>query len=133
MVKGVDHIGILVGNLDETLQLYQNLFGAKLEKLETLPDRGVKAAIIDVGGTTKLEILEPLPGSNMAKTLEKRGEGIQHIALSVDDVNQGLDNLSEKGVELIDKKARPGLEGMVAFMHPKAVKGVLVELCEKEA
>lgn len=131
MVKGVDHIGILVGNLEETLQLYQNLFGAKSGKIKTLPERGVKGAMVDVGGDTKFEILEPLPESAMAKALEKRGEGVQHICFEVDNVDQELASLSEKGVELIDKKARPGFEGMVAFLHPKSTKGVLIELCQE--
>lgn len=131
MVRGVDHIGILVGNLEDTMQLYQNLFGAKPGKIETLAERGVKAAIVDMGGDTKFEILEPLPESGMAKALEKRGEGVQHICFEVDNVDQELASLSQKGVELIDKKARPGLEGMVAFLHPKSTKGVLIELCQK--
>ena len=132
MIKGVNHIGILVRNLDETLQLYQNLFGAKPGKIETLPERGVKAVMVGIGGDTKLEILEPLPGSGMAKTLEKRGEGVQHICLEVDNIDQELVSLSKKGVELIDKKARSGLEGMVAFVHPKSTRGVLVELCQTD-
>ncbi len=131
MIKGVNHIGILVANLEETLKLYQNLFGAKWGEIKTLPERGVKAAIADVGVDTKLEFLEPLPESSMAKALEKRGEGIHHICFEVEDTDQELASLSEKGVVLIDTKARPGLEGMVAFIHPKSTKGVLIELCQK--
>jgi methylmalonyl-CoA epimerase len=130
MVKGVGHIGILVRNLDETLQLYQDLFGAKPGEVETVAEQGVKTVLVDVGGTTKLEFLEPLPESNMAKALEKRGEGLHHICLEVDNVDQSLDSLASKGVELIDKKARRGLEGMIAFVHPKSLKGVLIELCQ---
>jgi methylmalonyl-CoA/ethylmalonyl-CoA epimerase len=78
-----------------------------------------------------LELLEPLPGSNMAKVLEKRGEGLHHITFEVDDVDKELSHLSELGIELIDKKSRPGLDGMVAFIHPKSLRGVLVELCQK--
>lgn len=130
MVKGVGHIGILVRNLDETLQLYQDLFGAKPGKVETVAEQGVKTVLVDMGGTTKLEFLEPLPESNMAKALEKRGEGLHHICLEVDNVDQSLDSLASKGVELIDKKARRGLEGMIAFVHPKSLKGVLIEVCQ---
>ncbi len=130
MVKGVNHIGILVRNLDETLQLYQNLFGAKPGKIEAATAQGLKAVMLDIGGDTKLEILEPLPGSGMAKTLEKRGEGVQHICFEVDNIEQELASLSQKGAELIDKKARRGLEGAIAFVHPKSTKGVLVELCQ---
>ena len=130
MVKEVSHIGILVRNLGETLQLYQDLFGAKPGKIETVAEQGVKTVLVDMGGATKLEFLEPLPESGMAKVLEKRGEGLHHISLEVDNINQSLDSLASKGVELIDKKARGGLEGMVAFVHPKSVKGVLIELCQ---
>ena len=131
MAQKVDHIGILVGNLDEALKLYEDCFGAEVDRLETVPEQGVKAAVLSLGQGAHLELLEPLPGSNMAKVLEKRGEGLHHITFEVDDVEQELSRLSERGVELIDKKSRPGLEGMVAFIHPKSVRGVLVELCQK--
>jgi methylmalonyl-CoA epimerase len=131
MAKRVDHIGILVSNIDEAMKLYSDCFGAKVDKIETLGDRGVKAAILSLGQGANLELLEPLPGSNMAKILEKRGEGLHHITLEVDDVDKELSRLSGVGIELIDKKARPGFEGMVAFIHPKSLRGVLVELCQK--
>jgi len=130
MVKGLAHVAILVRNLDETLQLYQDLFGAKPGKIETIPEQGVKTVMVDLGGITKLEVLEPLPESNMARVLEKRGEGLHHISLEVDNTDQALESLASKGVELIDKKARRGAEGMIAFIHPKSVKGTLVELCQ---
>jgi len=131
MAKRVDHIGILVSNIDEAMKLYSDCFGAKVDKFETLGDRGVKAAILSLGQGANLELLEPLPGSNMAKILEKRGEGLHHVTLEVDDVDKELSRLSGVGIELIDKKARPGFEGMVAFIHPKSLRGVLVELCQK--
>ena len=131
MTKKVDHIGILVGNLDEAIKLYKDCFGAEVDKIETLPERGVKAAILSLGQGANLELLEPLAGSNMAKVLEKRGEGLHHITFEVDNVDKELSRLSERGIELVDKKSRPGLEGMVAFIHPKSLRGVLVELCQK--
>ena len=131
MVKRIDHIGILVSNLDEATRLYQDCFGAEIGKIETLPERGVKAAILSLGQGTNLELLEPLPGSNMAKIMEKRGEGLHHMTFEVDDVDKEISRLAERGMELIDKKARPGFEGMVAFVHPKSARGVLVELCQK--
>ena len=131
MTKKVDHIGILVGNLDEAIKLYEDCFNAEVDKIETLAARGVKAAILSLGQGANLELLEPLPGSNMAKVLEKRGEGLHHISFEVDDVDKELGRLSELGIELIDNKSRPGLEGMVAFIHPKSLRGVLVELCQK--
>jgi methylmalonyl-CoA/ethylmalonyl-CoA epimerase len=131
MARKVDHIGILVSNIDEAIRLYQDCFGAEVSKIETLAERGVKAAILSLGQGTNLELLEPLPDSNMAKVLEKRGEGLHHMTFEVDDVDKEISRLAERGMELIDKKARPGFEGMVAFVHPKSVRGVLVELCQK--
>lgn len=131
MVKEVHHIGILVSNLDEATRLYQDCFGAEVDRTEILPERGVKATVLSLAQGPKLELLEPLPDSNMAKILEKRGEGLHHITFEVDDVDKELSRLSELGVELIDKKSRRGLEGMVAFIHPKSLRGVLVELCQR--
>ncbi len=130
MAKRVDHIGILVSNLDEAIKLYEDCFDVQVEKVETISEQGVKAAILSLAQGAKLELLEPLPGSNMAGVLEKRGEGLHHITLEVDDVDKELSRLSRR-VELIDKKPRHGLEGMVAFIHPKSLRGVLVELCQK--
>ena len=130
MVIGIGHVAILAGNLDETVNLYRKLFGATSSEVKAIAEQGVKTAMLDIGGS-KLEILEPLPGSGMEKILEKRGEGIHHICLEVDNIEQTLDFLAGEGVNLIDQKARRGLEGMVAFIHPKSTKGVLVELCQK--
>ena len=131
MARKVDHIGILVSDLNEAIELYVNCLNAEVSKIETIPDRGVKAAVLSLDQGANLELLEPLPDSNMAKVLEKRGEGLHHITFEVDDVDKELSRLSEMGIELIDKKARPGLEGMVAFIHPKSLRGVLIELCQK--
>jgi methylmalonyl-CoA/ethylmalonyl-CoA epimerase len=131
MAQKLDHIGILVSNLDDAIKLYEDCFGAEVDRIETVSEQGVKAVILSLGQGAKLELLEPVPDSNMAKVLEKRGEGLHHITFEVDDVDRELSRLSERGVELIDKKSRRGLEGMVAFIHPKSVRGVLVELCQK--
>ena len=131
MAKRVDHIGILVSNLDEATRLYQDCFGVRIGKIETLPGPGVKAAMLSLGDGTNLELLEPLPGSNMARVLESRGEGLHHIAFEVGDIDSELDHLSGGGIELIDRKARSGLDGMIAFIHPKSLRGVLIELCQK--
>jgi len=131
MAKKVDHIGILVSNLDEAIKLYKDCFDTEVDRVETISEQGVKAAILSLAQGAKLEFLEPLPGSNMAKVMEKRGEGLHHITFEVDDVNKELSRLSERGIALVDKKSRPGLEGMVAFIHPKSLRGVLVELCQK--
>jgi len=132
MANRIAHIAILVSDLDEAVKLYEDLFGTKLDMSKTVSEQGVKAAILSLADGAKLELLEPLPGSNMARMLEKRGEGLHHIAFEVDNVDKELDRLSEKGVELIDKKSRPGVEGMVAFIHPKSIRGVLTELCQED-
>jgi len=132
MANRIAHIAILVSNLDEAVKLYEDLFGTKLDMSKTVSEQGVKAAILSLADGAKLELLEPLPGSNMARMLEKRGEGLHHIAFEVDNVDKELDRLSEKGVELIDKKSRPGVEGMVAFIHPESIRGVLTELCQED-
>ena len=131
MVKGIGHIAVLAGNLEETVAIYQELLGASPGEVKTLPELGVKVAVLDVGGETELEVLEPLPGSNLEKVLKERGEGIHHICFEVDDIERELELLAGKGVNLIDRKARRGLEGMVAFIHPRATRGVLVELCQR--
>lgn len=131
MAKRIDHIGILVSNLNEAMKLYRDCFGAEVDTIETISEQGVKAAVLSLAQGAKLELLEPLPDSNMAKVLEKRGEGLHHITFEVKDVNKELSRLSERGIELVDKQSRPGLEGMVAFIHPKSLRGVLVEICQK--
>ena len=132
MIKKVHHVAIIVKNLDEALQLYENLFGAKPAKIETIPQQGVKAALLPMAEGGEIELIEPInPESGVAKFLESRGEGVHHICLEVDDVDQELCLLAEKGVQLIDKQGRPGLAGKVGFIHPKATKGVLIELAQK--
>jgi methylmalonyl-CoA/ethylmalonyl-CoA epimerase len=93
-------------------------------------DQGVKAGMLSFPAGPNLELLEPLPDTRIAATLEKRGEGIHHICFEVDEIDSELTSLANTGVELIDKKPRRGVEGMVAFIHPKSLKGVLAELCQ---
>ncbi len=132
MIRKVDHIAIVVKNLDEALQLYEKLLGVKPAKIETISQQGVKAALLPLAEGGEIELIEPInPESGVAKFLESRGEGLHHICLEVDNVDQELSLLAEKGVHLIDKQGRPGLAGKVGFIHPKATKGVLIELAQK--
>ena len=132
MIKKVDHIAIAVKNLDEALKLYDDLFGAKPSKIETLPQQGVRAALLPMAEGGEIELLEPIdPQSGVAKFLESRGEGIHHICLEVENVDQELCAMADKGVQLIDKQGRSGLAGKVGFLHPKSTKGVLIELAQK--
>jgi methylmalonyl-CoA epimerase len=132
MIKKVHHVAIVVKNLDEALELYSNLFGIKPAKVEAVPEQGVKAALIPLAEGGEIELLEPIdPQSGVAKFLERRGEGIHHICLEVDNIDQELSLLAEKGAELIDKQGRKGLAGKVGFIHPKSTKGALIELAQK--
>jgi methylmalonyl-CoA epimerase len=132
MIKKLDHVAIVVKNLDEALKLYDELFGVKPTKIETIPQQGVKAALLPFKEGGEIELLEPTdPQSGVAKFLENKGEGIHHISLEVDDVDKELSQLAEKGVALIDKQGRPGLAGKIGFIHPKSTKGVLFELAQK--
>ena len=131
MIKKLDHIAVAVKSIDETLSLYTDTLGLKLIKREDVPDQGVKAALIQIGDS-EIELLEPLdPNGGVARFLERNGEGMHHICLEVDDVNAELKALGEKGVQLIDKQGRPGLAGLVGFLHPRSLHGVLIELAQK--
>ncbi|MBI2450262.1 MAG: methylmalonyl-CoA epimerase [Candidatus Nealsonbacteria bacterium] len=122
MIKRVDHIALAVKNLDETLKVWHNLFGLKPSKIEIVPEQKVKAAILRVG-RVKIELLEPVDSeSTITKFLEKKGEGLHHIAFEVDKINEEI---------IIGKKVRNGLVGKVGFIHPKDTSGVLVELVQK--
>lgn len=132
MVKKVNHIGIAVKSIEEAKKLYE-LLGLKVDGEEVVEDQRVKVAFIQVG-ETRIELLEPTdPSSPVYKFIEKRGEGIHHIALEVEDIQKMLKILGESGVELIDKEPRIGAHNTrIAFIHPKSTRGVLLELCEEK-
>ena len=128
----VAHIGIAVRNLDEALRLYHEALGLPLHGRESVASDGVNVAFLPAGDT-ELELLEATdPASPVARFIEKRGEGIHHIALEVDDVAKTLNNLRDHGYRLIDEEPRTGAGGVrVAFVHPRSTNGVMIELCEK--
>ena len=131
MIKRIDHIAVAVKSLDETLEVFKSVFGVEVSHTETIPDQGVKAALIKIGDG-EIEFIEPVdPEGGVAKFIERRGEGIHHICLEVDNIEETLNSLAANGVALIDKKPRKGLAGMIGFVHPKSTKGVLFELAEK--
>ncbi len=132
-ISHIEHLGIAVKSLDEAIPYYENVLGVKCYSIEEVADQKVKTAFFKVG-QTKLELLEPTSeDSTIAKFIEKRGEGIHHLAFAVaDGVANALAEVEEKGVRLIDKAPRKGAEGLnIAFLHPKSTLGVLTELCEK--
>ncbi len=129
----VDHIGIAVKNIDQSAKFYTDLLGLKLTGTEEVTEQKVRTAFIPAG-ESEIELLESLsPDGPIGKFIEKNGEGIQHIALRVDDIEAALEELKNKGVKLIDEKPRYGAGGAkIAFIHPKATGGVLLELCQRD-
>ncbi len=127
----IEHIGIAVKNLDESVKFYSEVLGLTCYKIEEVAEQKVKTAFFKVG-QTKIELLESTePDGPVAKFIEKKGEGIHHIAFAVKDIDRALEDAQGKGVRLIDEKPRKGAEGLdIAFLHPKSTLGVLTELCE---
>jgi methylmalonyl-CoA/ethylmalonyl-CoA epimerase len=127
----IEHIGIAVSSLDEVIPYYEQLLGQKCYSIEEVADQKVKTAFFKVG-QTKIELLESTdPEGPVGKFIEKKGEGVHHVAFAVEGLQQTLDLVAEKGVALIDKAPRKGAEGLnIAFLHPKSTFGVLTELCE---
>ncbi|MDN3426765.1 methylmalonyl-CoA epimerase [Microbacterium sp. APC 3898] len=132
-MKKVDHIGIAVRDLNAVLPYYTDTLGLPLMKIEEVESQKVRVAFIDAGNV-KLELLEAMDDqSAIYKFLEKKGEGIHHIAFGVENIEQRMEELRDKGIRLLSDKPNPGAGGaMVAFLHPKSSNGVLYELCEKE-
>jgi methylmalonyl-CoA/ethylmalonyl-CoA epimerase len=131
-ITHIEHIGIAVKSLEHAIPFYENMLGIKCYNIEEVADQKVRTAFFQVG-QTKIELLESTsPDGAVAKFIEKKGEGIHHLAFATEGVNAALDELSAKEVQLIDKQARRGAEGLnIAFLHPKSTMGVLMELCEK--
>ena len=130
-ISHIEHIGIAVKSIDAVKNYYEEILGLKCYAVEEVADQKVKTAFFKVG-QTKIELLEPTSDdSAVAKFIEKKGEGIHHIAFAGSDLNNILPQLEEKGINLIDKQTRKGAEGLnIAFLHPKSTFGVLTELCE---
>lgn len=130
MIKKINHIGIAVNSIEEAVKLYTDVLGLKLKGVEVIADQKVKTAIIPVG-ESKIELLESTdPDGVIAKYIERRGEGIHHLALEVSNLQDALDTLAKQGVALIDEKPRNGVEDTkIAFLHPKGTK-LLIELVE---
>ena len=131
-ISHIEHIGIAVQSLEEAIPYYENMLGLKCYAVEEVAEQKVKTAFFIVG-QTKIELLESTdPEGPIGKFLEKKGEGIHHLAFAVDNVDKSLSELDEKGVRLIDKSARKGAEGLhIGFLHPKSTMGVLTEICGK--
>jgi methylmalonyl-CoA/ethylmalonyl-CoA epimerase len=131
-VSRIEHIGIAVESLESAIPYYETLLGTKCYAIEEVVDQKVKTAFFKVG-ETKIELLESTsPEGPIGKFLEKKGQGIHHIAFAVDNVNEALKEAEGAGIQLVDKQGRKGAEGLnIGFLHPKSTFGVLTELCSE--
>ena len=127
----IEHIGIAVKSLDEAIPFWEKQLGMKCYSIEEVKEQKVRTAFFKIG-QSKIELLESAePDGPIGKFIEKKGEGIQHLAIAVEGLQENLTELEGKGVQLIDKAPRKGAEGLdIAFLHPKSTFGVLLELCE---
>ncbi|RFB17094.1 methylmalonyl-CoA epimerase [Bacillus sp. HNG] len=132
MIEKIDHIGIAVSSIENALPFYTNVLNLKLEGIETVESEKVRVAFIKIG-ESKLELLEPLSSeSPIAKFIEKRGEGIHHIALGVSSIEERIKEIKEHGIRMLADEPKKGAGGAkIAFMHPKSTGSILYELCEK--
>jgi len=130
----IEHIGIAVKDLDKSISLYEKMLGYKCYKIEEVKDQKVRTAFFKIG-ETKIELLEATDSASpVARFIEKRGEGIHHLAFAVSDIEERLKDIEKTGINLIDKKARKGADGLeIAFLHPGSTSGVLIELCENRS
>ncbi|MDD2329858.1 MAG: methylmalonyl-CoA epimerase [Bacteroidales bacterium] len=130
-IKHIEHIGIAVRSLESAIAFYESKLGLKCYAIEEVQDQKVRTAFFKVG-QTKVELLESTdPEGPIGKFLEKKGEGVHHIAFATEGLQENLDELSQNGIRLIDNNPRKGAEGLhIAFLHPKDTLGVLTELCE---
>ncbi|MDO8671362.1 MAG: methylmalonyl-CoA epimerase [Dehalococcoidia bacterium] len=131
MIKKMDHIAIAVKDAEKAAKFYAEQLGIPVTHVQEIAFDKVKVAFIPVGDS-EIELVEPMdPQGGVATFIERKGEGLHHICFEVDNIDSEIKSLTEKGVQMIDKQARKGAAGMVAFIHPKSTGGVLIELAEK--
>ncbi|MFO7751523.1 MAG: methylmalonyl-CoA epimerase [Desulfobacteraceae bacterium] len=132
-IEKIDHLGIAVNSIEEGKNFWTDVLGLDFQGTETVEDQKVTTGFFPVG-ESEVELVESTtPDGPVAKYIEKKGQGIQHVAFRVDDIEAALEELREKGIRLIDETPRKGAGGArIAFLHPKSTSGVLVELCQKE-
>ena len=133
MIKKIEHLGIAVANIDESLRVFETLLGTQCYKIEEVESEGVKTAFLQVG-ESKIELLEATnPDSPIAKYLEKRGQGIHHIAFEVDNIQNEINRLINEGFVLIHQTPKNGADNkLIAFLHPKSTESILIELCQEK-
>ena len=134
MLKRIDHIAIIVRNIEQALVFYRDTLGITIGEIKEVPTEQVRIAFLSTGGPggSEIELIEPIStDSSLSKFLEKRGEGLHHICLEVDDIDATLAEMQEKGTPVLDKQPRIAAEGRAIFIHPRAANGVLLELVER--
>jgi methylmalonyl-CoA epimerase len=134
MPRRIDHVAIIVRNIEQALSFYRDTLGIVPSAIKEVSSEQVRIAFLPLGGPqgSEIELVEPLnDSSSLAKFLEKRGEGLHHICLEVDDIDAALQEMQEKGAPVLDTQPRVAAEGRAVFLHPKGTNGVLLELIEK--
>ena len=134
MPRRIDHVAIIVRNIEQALAFYRDTLGITPREIKEVPTEQVRIAFLPVGGPrgSEIELIEPTnPDSSLARFLEKRGEGLHHICLEVDDIDAALADMQAKGAPILDTQPRPAAEGRAIFLHPKGTNGVLLELVER--
>jgi len=130
MLTKVHHVGVVVRDIDQAMRFWRDTLGLDIHKLQMIEEQGVKAALLNLGDS-EIELLEPVVTDNgIARYLDRKGEGLHHICFQSDDVERDLTALKFKGVEMIDQQTRVGIAGRICFLHPTAMDGALIELCQ---
>ena len=136
MPRRIDHVAIIVRNIEQALVFYRDTLGITPSEIKEVPTEQVRIAFLPMGGPggSELELIEPItPDSSLTRFLEKRGEGLHHICLEVADIDAALAEMQEKGVPVLDKQPRIAAEGCAIFLHPRGTNGVLLELLERDS
>ena len=134
--RRIDHVAIIVRNIDQALAFYRDILGIIPRAITEVPTEQVRIAFLPMGGPggSEIELIEPTnPGSSLARFLEKRGEGLHHICLEVDDIDAALAEMQAKGAPVLDTQPRLAAEGRAIFLHPRGTNGVLLELVQRDA
>jgi methylmalonyl-CoA/ethylmalonyl-CoA epimerase len=130
MIQKVHHVGVVVRDMDEAMRFYRDTLGLHVHREATIQEQGVRAALLTLGDS-EIELLQPvIEDTGVARYLEKKGEGLHHICFQVEDIERDLEALKRRGTEMIDLETRIGLAGRICFLHPSAMDGALVELCQ---
>ena len=131
MARKLDHVGIVVRNLDESIPIYERILGMKAVSVKLVPTQEVRAAFFEVGNGVEVELIEPtVPDSGVARFLEKHGQGVHHICFEVDNVDDELRLMAEQGIEPVEREGKDDITGRIGFLHPKSTRGVLIELAQ---